>query len=95
MKRKTLFSNGTDFMAWQSENCERCVKASRYNPKTDTYSKYRCAVQRNIEMALVTDGMGDERTYQATHSLICPYLMTERKANRKDREVNEQLTFDF
>lgn len=58
MKRKTLFSNGTDFMMWQSKNCDRCVKASRYNPKTDTYTKYRCAVQRNIEMSSVTDGMG-------------------------------------
>lgn len=84
-QRFTLFSNGTEFMMWQSRNCERCVKAVWYNEKTDTYPQYRCAIQRDIEFAAVTDGMGGLRTYKAINAerSFCPYLQCERKKARK------------
>lgn len=46
-----VYSNGTEFDMWVSRNCDRCVKASRYNENTDTYTKFRCAVNREIIMA--------------------------------------------
>lgn len=82
-ERYPLFSNGTEFMIWQSRNCERCVKAVWYNEKTDTYPKHRCAVQREIEMGAVADGCGNKRAYEATHRTFCPYIKTERKKARK------------
>ena len=87
IKKYLLFSNGTEFMEWQSRNCEKCVKAVFYDEKKDYYPKYRCAVQKHIEEAAITDGRGNKRDYEATHSLDCPYKQTERK--RKPRKVKK------
>jgi hypothetical protein len=40
MKEYILFSNGTEFMEWQSRNCEKCVKAVFYNEKKEYYKKH-------------------------------------------------------
>lgn len=88
-KRYTLFSNGTEFMMWQSRNCERCVKAVWYNEKTNTFPQYRCAIQREIDLAAATDGCGSLRTYNAIRGEhdYCPHLQTERKPRaRKDND---------
>jgi hypothetical protein len=47
---KPLFSNGTEFTLWQYRNCDNCVKQSRYNEKNDTYSQFRCTIDRDISM---------------------------------------------
>ena len=82
-KRYPLFSNGTEFMLWQSRNGERCVKAVFYDEKKDKYPKYRCAIQEHIEEAAITDGCGNKRDYEATHSRECPYRKTERKTYKR------------
>ena len=94
-KRYPLFSNGTEFMWWQERNCERCVKAVWYNEKTDTFPKYRCAIQKEIELAAATDGLGSLRTYKAINAerSFCPYLQTERKKPQKID--NEPKLFDL
>lgn len=89
IKNYSLFSNGTEFMEWQSRNCEKCVKAVFYNEKKDYYHKYRCAVQKHIEEAAITDGYGNKRDYEATHSIDCPFKQTER--TRKAKKDNKQL----
>lgn len=73
-----LFSNGTEFSLWQGRNCERCFKAVWYNEKTDTYPKYRCAIQKRIEEAYLGDGCGNKRDYEATHQVYCPYAQRSR-----------------
>ena len=73
-----LFSNGTEFMQWQSRNCEQCVKAVFYNEKKDFYPKYKCKIQEHIEMAAIGDGTGNKRDYDATHSCDCPHKRTKR-----------------
>lgn len=90
LKKYPLFSNGTEFMEWQSRNCEKCVKAVFYNEKKDRWPKYRCTVQKHIEEAAVTDGCGNKRDYEATHSYDCPYKQTEREP-RKVKKDNKQL----
>ena len=92
-ERYTLFSNGTEFMWWQSRNCERCVKAVWYNEKTDTYPQHRCAIQRDIEFAAVGDGCGSKRTSEAVHQAQCPYIQTERKPRTKRKAENEPNLF--
>ena len=95
-ERFSLFSNGTEFMIWQSYNCERCVKAVWYNEKKDFYPKYRCAIQKHIEEAAITDGCGNKRDHDATHSRTCPYIMTERKPNTHRKKDNDKsLTINF
>ena len=47
------FSNGTEFMAWTAQNCDRCVKAShlRKTIAGEEYTTFRCAVQKEIILA--------------------------------------------
>lgn len=90
MQTYQLFSNGTEFMAWQYRNCEKCVKAVWYNEKKDFYPKYRCKIQEHIEYAAVNDGMGKKRDYEATRSYECPHKRTEPYF-RKKKELKNQL----
>ena len=80
-------------MIWTDRNCGRCVKATI----SITATKYRCAIQRDIEEAAVMDGMGKKRVYDATHSRICPYIQTERKKTykRKVKKDKNQLELEF
>lgn len=89
MERHQLFSNGTEFMLWQARNCEKCVKAVWFNEEKRFLPKYRCMVQKHIEEAAVTDGMGSKRDYDATHSYWCPYKSTERKRYPKKVKENK------
>ena len=89
MSSHRLFSNGTEYMSWIERNCDRCVKAVFPNEKTDKLPKYRCAVQRNVDMALFTDGCGDRHTYDAVKCSVCPYLKTERNTYKKKERIDE------
>ena len=89
MERYQLFSNGTEFMLWQARNCEKCVKAVWFNEEKRFLPKYRFMVQKHIEEAAVTDGMGSKRDYDATHSYWCPYKSTERKRYPKKVKENK------
>ena len=92
-ERFYLFSNGTEFMRWQARNCDRCIKAVHVSPDTWKFHNYRCAIQNHIELAAVTDGMGNKRDYEATHSYTCPHLQTERK--KRIKKDPNQLELDF
>ena len=90
-----VFSNGTEFMVWEGENCDRCVKASRYNENTDTYTKFRCKVQEEIIMACLDDGRASERTYKICQERFCKFLQTERKQYpRKPKFDNQPKLFE-
>ena len=94
-----LFSNGTEFTLWLANNCDLCVKASRYNEKTDTYTKYRCAIQRDIDLAYINDGMGSKRTHDAIRlNPRCPYFKDKqdrRNQVKKHRNIHGQQELSF
>ena len=94
-QRFTLFSSGTEFGLWQERNCERCVKAVFYNEKTNSYPKYRCAIQRDIEAACIGDGKGNKRVYVACRSDRCPHIQTERSQKRYVKKDKRQMTLDL
>ena len=85
-----LFSNGTEFTSWQFHNCDKCVKQSKYNEKKDTYSAYRCSINRDIDMQQVGLMEVNVRSYNAVRQAKCPYIETERKAPKK-RKIKNQL----
>lgn len=92
---KDPFSNGTEFMLWNEHNCDKCVKASHYNAKTEEYTKFRCAIQRDIGTRLFCNEPINERTVTIVKAFTlygecCPNLQTERKKHTK--KVNNQLT---
>lgn len=80
------FSNGTEFMIWQERNCCRCTKSVWYNEKKGTYPKYKCAVQRDIELQACGMLEINERSYNAAKCAKCPYRLTERERALKNAE---------
>lgn len=95
-KKYILFSNGTEFMMWESQNCKKCAKAVFYNEKKDRYPKHRCAIQKHIDEAAIGNGCGNKRDYEATHQPFCPHMVTERKRYaRKKRDIDKSLTINF
>lgn len=92
MMKKTkepCFSNGTEFMVWQDENCLQCKKAVWYNGKLDRYPQYRCAVQKQIEGQAVGIDEISQRTYEAAHQRRCPFFKS------KVEEKPKQEVLDF
>lgn len=87
MKKTTepCFSNGTEFMVWQDENCCQCKKAVWYNEKLDRYPQYRCAVQKQIEGQAVGIDEINQRTYNAAHQRRCPFFKS--KVDKPKEEV--------
>ena len=97
MKRikANLFSNGTEHMTWTGLNCEKCVKMSRYNESKDTYSQFRCSIDKDIQEQCA--GLTDEvnvKSYEAVRQLKCPYIQTERKV-KLHRKIKNQQTLEF
>lgn len=89
------FANGTEYMMWEERNCDQCVKASRYNEKTQDYTKIKCAVQRDIFNAEIGTPVS-QRTYDACQQLDCPYKKTEwPKRKKTTKKIEGQLEFDF
>lgn len=98
MDKYPLFSNGTEFTLWTARNCDLCVKASRYNEKTDTYTKYRCAIQRDIDLAYINDGMGSKRVHDAVKLARCPYFKDKKdrsKQVKRHRNIYGQQELSF
>jgi hypothetical protein len=49
----TPFSNGTEFMVWRDENCDRCKKANLEAVERDK----TCPMEYDTSFASVTDGL--------------------------------------
>lgn len=93
---KYAFANGTEFMTFLAENCEKCVKYSHFNEKTQEYTKYICAIQRDIDQQMWSGSAISERTLKVCDGFIfngkvCEFRKTERKRQKKT-EINTQLT---
>ena len=91
MMKKTkepCFSNGTEFMVWQDENCLQCKKAVWYNEKLDRYPQYRCAVQKQIEGQAVGIDEISQRAYEAAHQRRCPFFKSKVEEKPKEEVLD-------
>lgn len=98
MDKYPLFSNGTEFDFWTSRNCEKCAKGVFYNEKKDYFPKWRCAIQREIDEACITDGMGSKRVHDAVELARCPYFKDKqdrRDQVKKHRNIHGQQELSF
>ena len=94
---KDPFSNNTEYMMFEYQCCDKCVKASM--PKGDyTYTNCdennmpnRCSIKRDIFTRMHSYEPIKELTIQICHDFImkgtlCPYMQTERKKyTKKDK----------
>lgn len=86
---KDPFSNGTGEMIFREKNCEHCIKYSRYNSKTDSYTSFRCSIDRDIVTRMFNDHPIASRTCEITNNFIlygyrCPLLKTTRPPRKKN-----------
>ncbi len=98
---KDPFSNGTEFVLFEDQCCDHCIKASR--PKGDGYEytnadehnmPNRCSIQRDIVLRMASDEPINERTIKVCYDFVmedklCPYMVTHRK--RKQKQIKNQL----
>ena len=84
------FSNGTEFMTWTANNCDKCIKASHLRETIAgvEYTTFRCSVQREIILASAfVDEYVSKRTYDICQKRDCPYRQeTRKKYPKKDYE---------
>ena len=84
------FSNGTEYMIWEEENCAKCVKASRLKKEGDSeewdeYTKLRCAIQRDIFTRMVSNEPIAQRTIDICSKRYCPYRQEKHKRYEKNK----------
>lgn len=85
---KYAFANGTELMVFLAENCEKCIKYSHFNEKPQKFTKYRCAIQRDIDNQMWADDVISERTLKVCDDFtingkLCEFRKTERKKPKK------------
>lgn len=84
------FSNGTEYMMWESRNCDRCWKSSKLKKEGDTsyedeYTKIRCAIQRDIFTRMGSNEPIAQRTIDVCRMRDCPYREEKRKRYEKNK----------
>jgi len=47
-----LFKNNFDCYNWIEINCDLCAKQSKYNPNLSGSQKFKCAIDRDIQLQL-------------------------------------------
>ena len=94
MKRvnKDPFSNGTEYMLFEEHCCDKCIKHSRYNEKTDEYTQIKCSIERDILERMYNNEPINQRTIDVCNDFIlrgkiCPYMQTERKKVDKTKNL--------
>lgn len=81
---KDPFSNGTEHMRFEECNCDKCIKDSHYNEKTENYTKYKCKVQQEIHNRMFSKEPIRKLTVYicdnfTLYGSLCPFLETKRK----------------
>lgn len=94
MKRvnKDPFSNGTEYMLFEERCCNKCLKHSKYNEKTDEYTQIKCSIERDILERMYNNEPINQRTIDICndfilHGKLCPYMKTERKKVDKTKNL--------
>lgn len=89
-----MFSNGSEHMTWTAHNCDKCLKQSKYKEKTDTYTGFRCSIDRDINAQIIGLHEISQKSYDTVQNSECPYIQTERKLPKK-RKIKNQLELEL
>lgn len=96
---RPCFSTGSECADWMCRNCDNCVKGSRYNEKTDTYTKIRCTIQEDIFAQYMGHGNDAirQKSYDATRHNQCPYIIPLGAPRPKRYKVTleQQILFEI
>ncbi len=89
-----MFSNGTEFTSWTFRNCDKCVKQSHYNEKKDTYSAFKCSIDRDMSMQAAGLIEVNIKSFETVKNKDCPYIQTERKVHKR-RIIKGQFNLEL
>jgi hypothetical protein len=101
------FSNGTEHMMFEAENCDKCIKNSVYDEKNDRYTNAdednmpnRCSILRDIMYRMVTGNPINQRTIDVCHDflhkgILCPYMKTEWPKKKAEKQPKEQMKLEL
>lgn len=99
---KDPFSNGMEHLAFESNNCDLCIKSSqpvdggmRYT-NADEKNMPRCSIQRDIVTRMFCNDPIKQETIDICnnyilHGTLCPYMKTERKKYEKKAKNQTEL----
>ena len=91
------FNNGTEYMAWEDRNCNRCWKSSHIkkgsDPDDPDYTPIRCAIQRDIFSRMVSAEPISQRTIDICQKANCPYRQEKKPSKKYERYKNEPKLF--
>ena len=89
------FSNGTEYMAWDEWNCERCIKNSRLKKDQMSYTKIRCSIQRDIFTRMCGNEPIKQKTIDICEMRDCPYREESwPKRKRKKKDIQTESLFE-
>lgn len=102
---KDPFSNGTEHMRFEEQNCDLCIKSSKM--KADgTYANCdknnipnRCSIERDIVLRMFCNEPISELTIRVCNDFTekgnkCPYLKTEWPKKSK-KQPKEQMRLEL
>ena len=100
---KDPFSNCTELMMFEANNCDRCVKSSQpredgsYTNADKSNMPNRCSIQRDYIARMCSGCLIAQRSFDVCNNYImkgevCPYLQTTRP-KQKHKEPKNQLKF--
>lgn len=104
MTRKLIdrdpFSNGTEHMAFETYNCNKCIKSSEpreggaHYTNADENNMPKCSIQRDIVTRMFNNEPIKEETVKicrefSLYGVLCPYLKTEYPKKKK-KEIKGQ-----
>lgn len=87
-----MFSNGNEHLSWTTRNCDRCVKQSHYIEKTDSYTTFKCSIDRDINGQIIGLHEVNIKSFEATQQKDCPYIQTERKLPKRKKKQKSITT---
>lgn len=89
------FSNGTEYMIWEGRNCDRCIKDSHLKADEKSYTKIKCAIQRDIFTRMIGNEPISERTIEICSMRDCPYRKEEWPRKKYEKHKNEPKLFEI
>ena len=104
---KDPFSNGFEYILFESNNCDLCIKSSEPRDGGDGLLKYineredglpKCSIQRDIVTRMYCNEPIKQETVDICnnyilHGTLCPYRKTQRK--HQPKKIKEQLTLEL
>ena len=100
------FSNGTEHMMFEEQNCDLCIKSSKlkadgtYSNCDKNYIPNRCSIERDIVLRMFCNEPISELTIRVCNDFIekgikCPYRKTEYPRKKAKKQPKEQMKLEL